>query len=471
MTVAVTAGTTYHIQVAGWNSTEAANILLSWTFVPAIRAEIEAFGPGATISPVVANAATIAWTVPYGSDLATLAPTFTLSPGATCTVGGLTVNSGDPADLSSPVDYTVTSSDSAIINVYTVTVTVAPYVVVAPVAVTAQSNYGPRPPVRAIDGSGMTPNSPVMPSSTCATGSGDDTMWLSDNTKSTWITFDLGSVKILSGFHLWNYNEVNLSNRGVNTAGIYVGTTMPTNGSSYASGGPAWGTLAESFTFTQAPGANGYLGEDYTFATPVTGRYIQIYVTGGFAGADAYTGISEIRFYESTTAAIMASFGPGATIGSVVANAADISWPVPFGSDLATLAPTFTLSPGATCDKASGSTQDFTIPVHYIVQASDFATSGTTTDYTVTARVANALVWKLTGGGDWDLATTDNWLLPDSTPTTFATGDEVTFNNSVGGTITIAPGMEPLSTTVSATSGTYTFSGGPLPDGFAHQGR
>jgi uncharacterized repeat protein (TIGR02543 family) len=126
MTVPVTAGTTYHIQLAGWNNTVAANILLNWSFVPAIRAEIEAFGPGATISPVVANAATIAWTVPYGSDLATLSPTFELSPGATCTVASIPAVSGETRDFTSPVKYTVTSSNSAITNVYTVTVTVGP---------------------------------------------------------------------------------------------------------------------------------------------------------------------------------------------------------------------------------------------------------------------------------------------------------------------------------------------------------
>ncbi len=127
MTVAVTAGTTYHIQLAGYDSAVAANILLNWSFVPAIRAEIETFGPGATIGALVANAATIAWTVPYGTNLATLTPTFTLSPGATCTVGGLPLYSGDLADLSSPVNYTITSSGiSPTVNVYTVTVSWGP---------------------------------------------------------------------------------------------------------------------------------------------------------------------------------------------------------------------------------------------------------------------------------------------------------------------------------------------------------
>ena len=93
---------------------------------------------------------------------------------------------------------------------------------------------------------------------------------------------------------------------------------------------------------------------------------------------------------QTTPQAKILTFGPGATIGPVAANAAAISWTVPFGTNPASLAPTFTMSPGATCTKASGSTQDFTNPLHYIVKASDFATSGTTTDYTATVTVAPA---------------------------------------------------------------------------------
>ena len=106
-----------HIGVAGFQIRESATP----------QANIKAFGPGAVIGPMVANKADIAWTVLYGTDLAHLAPIFTLSPGAACKVGGNTVNSGDPVNFSAgPVDYTVTSSDSTIVNVYTVTVSVAP---------------------------------------------------------------------------------------------------------------------------------------------------------------------------------------------------------------------------------------------------------------------------------------------------------------------------------------------------------
>lgn len=71
------------------------------------------------------------------------------------------------------------------------------------------------------------------------------------------------------------------------------------------------------------------------------------------------------------------------------------------------------------------------------------------------------LTWNLASGGDWD-TTTGNWL--DGVATVaFANGDNATFDNAAGGTITVAAGgVEPASTTVSAASGTYTFAGGSI---------
>ena len=59
--------------------------------------------------------------VPNGTSVTALAPTFTLSSGATCPLA-----SGSTHDFSSPVHYVVTSSDNNIIKDYTVTVTVLP---------------------------------------------------------------------------------------------------------------------------------------------------------------------------------------------------------------------------------------------------------------------------------------------------------------------------------------------------------
>ena len=264
---------------------------------PATPATILSFGANvagssAVIGTPVAGAAAIAWTVPYGTVLANLAPTYTLTSGTCDRISGAVPS---PDFGAGPVTYTVT--DGGTINVYTVTVTVDG--LIRATAATAQSYYGgdDRAPVHAIDGSGMTPNNPVTASSTSGTGTGG-AMWLSDGNHDTWITFDLGSVQTIAGFHLWNYNEANLTfvGRGVHTAGIYAGASLLADGASYASAGAAWGTLVQNMTFTQAPGTAGYAGENYLFTTPVTTRYIQIFVTSNFGTSDDYTGISEIVF-------------------------------------------------------------------------------------------------------------------------------------------------------------------------------
>jgi hypothetical protein len=172
----------------------------------------------------------------------------------------------------------------------------------SPAAATAQSYWlsDGRTPVHAIDGSGMTPSYWLTAAATAGTLP-SFAMWLSNGTKETWITFDLGSVQIVSGFHLWNYNEYSnkstkYAGRGIKTADLYVGDSLLTNGSVYASAGAAWGTLVTNMTFAQATASSSYTGEDYALATPVTGRYFQLYVTDNY-GLDDYTGISEILFY------------------------------------------------------------------------------------------------------------------------------------------------------------------------------
>ena len=293
--------------------------------------------------------------------------------------------------------------------------------------------------------------------------------------------------------------------------------------------------------------------------TTLTATQKASFSVNDFLGLEAYNDIDykidEIRFSDAslaevtpsgTPAADIYSFGPGATIGPVAANAAAISWTVPYGTNVTTLAPTYTLSAGATCNKASGSTQNFTSPVHYIVQASDFATSGKTTDYTVTVAVTPAssaknilvfgpgatisgtniawfvpfgtdvttlaptysvstftsadvsfpsgtarnfttpktytitaqdtttqtytvtvtvvpnettLIWNVAGNGAWDTSTA-NWKGQSSgLASLFYNGKNVIFDNAAGGTITLASGLLPASTTVSATAGTYAFSG------------
>ena len=127
------------------------------------------------------------------------------------------------------------------------------YRVLTPVAATAQNTYlnDDRAAIHAIDGSGMSPSDASDVHSTTAARKALTVAWLSDNIAGTWIAFDLGEERQVSGFHLWNYNDISpWQVFGISSAGIYVGTTMPANGGAYASAGEAWGTLVTNMTFT-----------------------------------------------------------------------------------------------------------------------------------------------------------------------------------------------------------------------------
>lgn len=74
-----------------------------------------------------------------------------------------------------------------------------------------------------------------------------------------------------------------------------------------------------------------------------------------------------------------------------------------------------------------------------------------------------AITWNQPSDGNWD-TTTANWTGDSTTFTDDGTVD-VIFNKTTGGTITITANMSPKSTTVSAASGTYIFSGGLIDSG------
>jgi len=73
---------------------------------------------------------------------------------------------------------------------------------------------------------------------------------------------------------------------------------------------------------------------------------------------------------------------------------------------------------------------------------------------------AATLTWAVAGDGAWDTSAA-NWT-GDST--TFTNNDDVIFDNATGGTITVAPGMLPNSTSVNCTGG-YMFTGAPIGGG------
>ena len=133
----------------------------------------------------------------------------------------------------------------------------------------------------------ITPNNPVTPTSIC--GNDPDNMWLSNGRN------DLDHVRPGQRADAHRFPPLELqrepgnpsvyTRRGVQTVGVYIGNSLLANGSDYATQ-PAvnWGP-GQNFTFSQASGLANYSGNDYSFSTPVSGRYIQLYVTGNFGPA------------------------------------------------------------------------------------------------------------------------------------------------------------------------------------------
>lgn len=264
---------------------------------------------------------------------------------------------------------------------------------IRPMATTAQSEYhyegmDDRRAIHAIDGSGMSGDGLVTTTSTCSVNP-SPTMWMSNGTSSTWITFDLGAVRTVAGLRIWNYNErgERFTGRGVRTCEVYEGSTLLPSGTPYDQAGPRWGTLVKQMTFERAAGFPRQAGQTHLFDAPITTRYLQLYVTSNFGDCDGHTGISEIGFIDGAS---MLSFGGNVAasrveIGRADGNRTALQWTVPYGTDLASLAPTYEVSSGVG-HPASGTrpTRGFDAgPVTYTITS-----GGTTNVYTVTAIAA-----------------------------------------------------------------------------------
>ncbi len=175
-------------------------------------------------------------------------------------------------------------------------------------------------------------------------------------------------------------------------------------------------------------------------------------------GSSAYSSTASATPGLSSAKNILTFLVPGKPDG--VISGTNISVIVPYGTVVTNLAPTYSISASASQDATfpSGSVRNFNSPQTYTITAQD----STTQTYTVTVTVApfeSHLIWNVAGSGPWDL-TTVNWkgqLSSVSMP--FENAKNAIFDNAAGGTITIAAGILPASTTVSAASGAYVFSG------------
>ena len=408
-------------------------------------ATILSFGPGGVIDQTTK---TISVTVPYGTDLSTYAPTYTLFSG-TCNKTSGSVPTPSFA-VANPTTYTVT--DGATVNHYSVTVTVAGALNVNGYDSTQGTSFlNPVSNLLAVAPSGTGLQSTDIKYTTfkgVIPGITDDQTfsvvwdgWL-DVTKDGFGDYTFGTASD-DGSVVY----VDLNNDGVfDSATELVVDNNRDQGTTVKTGTVTLNMKAVHVLIGYYQNGGG-LSMEARFAK---GTNVDWASMKGVISAGSYFGLSDPYV---TSEANLITFGPGAGISGT-----SVSWVLSSGANLASLAPTFIMSAGATCDHTSGSTYDFTNPVTYVVTSAD---TSTTKSYTVTASIDNSVVWDLSGGGTWD-TTSINWrALISGSATAYSDGQDVVFNKSAGGIIAVTAGLAPASTLVGGT-GTYTFSGGPL---------
>ncbi len=188
--------------------------------------------------------------------------------------------------------------------------------------------------------------------------------------------------------------------------------------------------------------------------------------SGGKTGTSA-----SITFNPSSAKDILSFTFP--TYGAAVISGTNITKTLPFGSTVTSLAPTYTVSGGATGDPVSGSTRDFTTPQTYTITALDSSTKV----YTVTVTVApqpTTFTWASATNGDFSDAGKWTNNVGDGTAPASAGFANYTLNFNQSGTYTATHNLNngfllnqanfAGTVTVAGTNGmTFTNNGGTLP--------
>jgi hypothetical protein len=174
-----------------------------------------------------------------------------------------------------------------------------------------------------------------MTGSVGASGTADNAYgnktWLDypNSAGTSWISWDLGAEYTIGSIHIWNYNEVNLPNRGTKKLNLQTGdATAFASNTGWVSqlSNVDWTAIGDNGTISdptkvQGTGQNGYAGFDWTLPAPITTRYLRFQTLEHFAGGDS-VGLSEVLFY---TAVVTEVNLPKTTIAATSASTFDTS--------------------------------------------------------------------------------------------------------------------------------------------------
>ena len=320
---------------------------------------------------------TIALTVPYGTDVTTLAPTV-------ITITGVSVSPGvgDTKDFTNPVTYTVKAYDNSTKD-YTVTVTVAPYpakditkFTMDGIDGTIGSNTIALTVPYGTDVTALAPTVITITGVSVSPGVGDTkdftnpvtyTVKAYDNsTKDYTVTVTVAPypAKDITKFTMAGIDGT----IGSNT----IALTVP-----YGTDVTALAPTVITITgVSVSPG----VGDTKDFTNPVT------YTVKAYDNSTKdYTVTVTVAPYPAKNITKFTIYGIPGTITEGSPNTITIT--VPYDTDVTSLTPTITIT-GVSVSPASGVAQDFTNPVTYTVKAYDNSTK----DYTVTVTVGSPSV-------------------------------------------------------------------------------
>ncbi len=209
-----------------------------------------------------------------------------------------------------------------------------------------------------------------------------------------------GSISGVGGLTLNGQGPVVLA-----VANSYTGPTSVTACELKCNNKDALGSGALSISST----ANSKVNLNYTGTKNIASLTLGgIQQNGGTHGSTASPAANKNDTYFSGTGTVTVPLSPAKDIltfsfgalGAAAVGTTTVTLDVPIGTDRTALAPTFTLSPGATCSPASGIPQNFTSAQTYTVTAQD----GSTKAYTVTVTEAvlpNIFTWATSTSANW----------------------------------------------------------------------
>jgi PKD repeat protein len=378
--------------------------------------DITAFSlPGQTGNAIIDTSAhTIGITVPYGTDVSSLAATFTLSPSASAKVGTTTqVSDTTTNDFTSSVTYVVTAQDGVTTQNWTVKVTIAPNTQ-ADITVfslpgqigSAVINSGTHNiNVTMIKGTSVSSLAASFTLSFGATAKVGTTPQVSDTTTNDFTSSVTYVVTAQDGFTVqdWTVTIVPASNQtaitafslpgqtgnaNIDTTTHTIDITMPyrTNISFLVA------------TFTLSPSASAKVGT----TAQVSGTTINDFTSPVTYVVTAQDGITTQNWTVSVTIALnnqadITAFSlPGQTGNATINSGTNtVNINMSNRTNVSSLAATFTLSAGATAKvgtikQVSGVTpNNFSSPVIYVVIAQDGVT---TQNWTVSVAFLDGLV-------------------------------------------------------------------------------